>query len=503
MELDVNIRKTFCCGTPEEKKAVIPVDCSIILPDYFPDVMKILRYTAKTVKSPVFSEAGGETVSGNVNIEVNYVSEEGELCSCSQLQPFSHSFDCGGNVAAAEAEINVGEIGCRAVNKRRIDLHGSIEVILRTLCGEERNFVSSASGAGAVCKGESSDSVLMVGEFYKNFTLEEKGELGYGKPPFGKVLRCSAFGEVSECHVIQDKIVTKGEIRVNLLWQPEPEGESEESGPCFSTFTFPVSRMVDADGILLTDICDARYEADFPEISPSEDGQNVNVKVKVGIFARVYRKDRTEYVTDMFSTDYEAKIEKGKFSVINEAIPVSLTETVFEKFDLPEAAETVTDLWTEVSSPKVTAEGKIAFDAKLCMFAKDAEENPLYFEKTVEKEISCPAEGKNVIFHDVSAGVKSEEFSAGRDRKAEISASVLIDGTVYTAMSTEAVTACSVSTEKKIEHDGAAIVLCYAEKGEPIWDIAKKYRAPLEEIMAENGISGEVLEEKTMLVIPR
>lgn len=503
MELDLEFRKAFCCGASDEKKAVLPVDCSIILPDYFPDVMKILRYTAKTVKSPVFSEGGTETVSGNVNIEVNYVSEEGELCSCSQLQPFSHSFDCGGNVAAAEADIRVGEIGCRAVNKRRIDLHGSIEIVLRTLCGEEKSFVSSAEGAGAVCKSENSENVMMVGEFYKNFTLEEKGELGYGKPPFGRVLRCSAFAEVTECHVIQDKIVTKGEVRVNLLWQPEYDSGSEEAGPCFSAFTFPVSRMVDAEGILLTDTCDARYDADFAEISPDEDGQNVNIRLKIGIFARAYRKNPVEYITDMFSTDYETKCEKGKLSVMDSAVPVSMTENLYEKFELPEAAESVTDMWTEVSSPRVTPEGKIAFDAKLCMFAKDAEENPLYFEKTVERELSSPAQGKQIAFHNLCAGIRNEEFSTGRGREAEVSASVLIDGTVYTSMSTEAITACSVSTDKKLEHDPAAIVLCYAEKGEPLWDIAKRYRATMEDIMAENGISGEVLSEKTMLVIPR
>ncbi|MBQ7875641.1 MAG: DUF3794 domain-containing protein [Oscillospiraceae bacterium] len=503
MELDLEFRKVFCCGASDEKKAVLPVDCSIILPDYFPDVMKILRYTAKTVKSPVFSEGGAETVSGNVNIEVNYVSEEGELCSCSQLQPFSHSFDCGGNVSAAEADIRIGEIGCRAVNKRRIDLHGSIEILLRTLCGEEKNFVSSASGAGAVCKSENSENIMMVGEFYKNFTIEEKGELGYGKPPFGKVLRCSAFAEVTECHVIQDKIVTKGEVRVSLLWQPEYDSESEEKGPCFSTFTFPVSRMVDANGILLTDTCDARYEADFPEISPAEDGQNVGIKLKVGIFARAYRKNSVEYLTDMFSTDYESKCERGRLSVMDSAMPISMTENIYEKFELPESAETVTDMWTEVSSPRVTAEGKIAFDAKLCMFAKDADENPLYFEKTVERELSSPAQGRPIAFHNVCAGVRSEEFSSGRGREAEISASVLIDGTVYTAMSTDAITACSVSTDKKLEHDSAAIVLCYAEKGEPIWDIAKKYRATVEDIMIENGISADILQEKAMLVIPR
>ncbi|MBR5872592.1 MAG: DUF3794 domain-containing protein, partial [Oscillospiraceae bacterium] len=429
MELDTSLRKVFCCGVSEEKKAVVPVDCSIVLPDYFPDVMKILRYTAKTVKSPVFSEGGAEVVSGSVNIEVNYVSEEGELCSCSQLQPFSHSFEIGKNVSAAEAEISVGEMGCRAVNKRRIDLHGSIEILLRVLCGEEKNVLSSVSGAGAVFKKEETETVLMVGEFFKNFTVDEKGELGYGKPPFGRVIRSSAMGEVTECHVIQDKIVTKGEIRVNVLWSAEANPENGESGIFLSSFSFPVSRMVDAEGILLTDICDARYEAEFPEIIPSEDGSCIGIKVKVGIFARVYRKEKTEFISDMFSTEFETKPEKTKLLVINEALPISVSEQIFEKFDLPEGIEDVTDIWVETKNPKVSGEGKIELCSKLCMFAKDGEGAPLYFEKEIEKEIKSPAEGKNIVFHNLFSGIRSEDFSFGRDGKAEISAAVIIDGT--------------------------------------------------------------------------
>ena len=503
MELDLNFRKVFCCGIPEEKKAVIPVDCSIILPDYFPDVMKILRYTAKTVKSPVFHESGGETVSGNVNIEVSYVSEEGELCSCSQLQPFSHVFECKENVAAAEAEVKVGEIGCRAVNKRRIDLHGSIEIVLKVLCGEEKSFVSSAEGSGAVCKTKTAETVKFVGEFYKSFTAEEKGELGYGKPPFGRIIRSSAFAEVSECHVIQDKIVTKGEVKVNLLWVPEETDENGEKGPFLSVFTYPVSRMVDAEGIMLTDICDARYEADFPEISSCEDGQNVIVKVRVGIFARVYRKEHENFVSDMFSSDYETKIEKEKFSVITEAIPVSKTENINEKIELPETAKNITDIWFEPEDPTVKPDGKIVFGAKICMFAKDEDGNPVYFERTSEKEIRSAIEGKNVAFHNVSVGIRNEEFSVGNDGKTEISATVLIDGTAYSAMSTEAISACSVNTEKKIEQSGAAMILCFAEKGEEIWDIAKRYHVSAGKIMEENDISDEILSEKRMIVITK
>ena len=502
MEFDLDYNKIFCCGNPEDKKAVVPVDCSIILPDYFPDVMKILRYTAKTVKSPVISEAGGETVSGSVSIEVSYVSEEGELCSCSQLQPFSHVFEKTANIAAAEADVTIGEIGCKAVNKRRIDLHGSIDIVLRTVCGEEKSFVSSAKGAETVCNNKDIETISFIGEFYKGFTVEEKDELGYGKPPFGKILRSYAFAHVSECHVIQDKVVTKGEVKVTAVWVPE-ENENGEKGPFVSVFTYPVSRMVDANGILQSDICDARYEAEFPEISPCDDGQNINIKIKIGIFARVYRKSQINYIEDMFSTKYEMKTEKAKLFAVTEAVPLFIEEPGFEKFDLPESAETVTDLWLEAGCPKIDSEGKIRLPAKLCMFAKDEDENPVYFEKNIEKEFLSKTSTENIVFYNICSGVKNEEFSISGEGKAEISATLLLDGTIYKVSDREAVAACSVDLEKKIEHGSLALTFCYAEKGEKIWDIAKKYSVSLEQLMKENELSEDVLFEKTMLTITR
>ncbi len=501
MEIDVNTKKIFCSNGFEEKKATLPVECSIILPDYFPDVMKILRYTAKTVKSPIVSDAAGETVSGNVSVEVSYVSEEGELCSCSRLQPFSHTFDCG-NIAAAEAEITVGEMGCRAVNKRRIDLSGSIEAVLRTLSGEELPFVSEISGGDCVCKKESSETVIPVGEFCKSFTVEEKGELGYGKEPFGKVLRASAFGEITECHVIQDKIVTKGEAKITLLWESEPD-QNGEASTYKSNFSFPISRMLEAEGILLTDICDARYEAQIPEVTPTDGGQNVSIKLKIEIFARVYRKVNCEYITDMFSTSCESKSETAKLSIINEAVPVSFTENILEKIDLPESAETVTDIWPELGTPYIKDGTKLGFSVKLCMFAKDESENPLYFEKTYEREVNLSVKPSPIAFWNIALGVKNEDFSFEHGKSAEFTCDVLIDGTVYTGLSTEALTSCNLSTDKKFDRDSAAIILYYAEKDENLWDIAKHYRAKIEDIKSENSLLDDILPKKTMLVIPK
>ena len=43
----------------------------------------------------------------------------------------------------------------------------------------------------------------------------------------------------------------------------------------------------------------------------------------------------------------------------------------------------------------------------------------------------------------------------------------------------------------------------YAEKGENIWDIAKRYGTGCTKIAEENELSGETLAERMMLIIPK
>ena len=503
MELDITKCSVVCCGTPEEKKAVLPVECSMILPDYYPDVMKILRYSARALPAPVLSDESGETVSGNVSIEVNYVSEEGEFCFCGQIQPFSHTFVGEGGVAAAEAEAVTGEVSCRAVNKRRIDVHTSLELTLRTVTAQPRDFISMAEGAGAVCKSCSENVTVIAGEDDKSFTLEEEQETGYGKPPIGRIIRSSASAKAEECHVIQDKVAVKGSVKVKMLWTPEREDLSAPEEYLTSCFDFPVSRIIDAPGISGDDTCDVRLCADFPEITPNEDGSTVKIKVRVGAFARVYRQSAAQLVTDMFSEKYESNAESAPAEVISGTFPAEFSENIRERIEFTDSGTEIIDCWTEtLPGPRLDSEGKICFGVKICVFAKNAEGGISYYEKAVEREAPSPAGKCRKAFYNLSASVISEDYTNGHGGT-EISAEIFIEGTVYVISEVNALVSFDAFEDRPRRKDPAAVILYYAEKGENIWDIAKRYGTGCTKIAEENELSGETLAERMMLIIPK
>lgn len=501
MEFETTESKVLCCRAAETKTAILPVEVSIILPDYYPDVMKILRYTAKANTFPVSSEESGETVSGNVQIEVNYLSEEGELNFCHQIQPYQHTFSKEGTVIAAEATAAVAEVSCRAVSKRRIDIHGVLNLELRTLAAEEKSFLSAVEGNGFVSRGDTADYTVINGEYYKAITFEDDGELGYGKPEIGKIIRSSMAASVSECHVIQDKIVTKGEVTVKILWTPEQENET---GTLYtSDFHFPLSRILDAEGTDPKDICDAFYLVDFPELTPSETGTSVHVKGKIGIFARVYRKNEVRYLTDGFSADYDSRVENGDFSVIGIPIPIEMRENIYEQVETANGEEVV-DFWLETGKmPFLNEENKVEMVLKFCLFVKNEDGEYSYREKELEKVFVVSGLEREAMFYNLSMTVLSEDFRSTRGGNTELSTEILVDGTIYSSDSFQAVTACSVNEERPVPKNSSGLLLYYAEKGEDLWEIAKNHRTSFERILSENGLSDTVLSERKMLVIPR
>ncbi len=501
MEFNTTESKIFCCKASDAKTAILPVESSIILPDYYPDVMKILRYKANVVSLPTASEEGGETVSGNIRIEVHYLSEEGNLCYCSQLQPYRHTFSVEGQIMASESDAAVSEVSCRAVSKRRIDVRGVLNLELKTLSAEEKTFLTAVEGNGFVSKEENVGYTLVCGEYYKTFTMEEDGEAGYGKPAFGKILRTEAHAELSECHVIQDKIVTKGEVLVRALWSAETE--EEDRTLYTSDFHFPISRMLEAEGVGTGDICDAKFVTDFPEIEPSADGSTLKIKVKIGIFARVYRKNDLNYLTDAFSTDYESQAECGEFSVTSGAVPVEMRESIYEQLENTDGEEVI-DFWMETDKkPNIDQEKKICYIIKLCLFVKNEEGEISYREKVMDRTLDFPATDSEIGFYNLSTIVLSEEFRQTKGGNTELSAEILVDGTVYTKNNFHALQSCCADMDKQRERSSASLIFYYAEEGENVWDIAKMHQTSYEHILEENDLASDILSEPKMLAIPK
>lgn len=56
--------------------------------------------------------------------------------------------------------------------------------------------------------------------------------------------------------------------------------------------------------------------------------------------------------------------------------------------------------------------------------------------------------------------------------------------------------------ERKSGKIKGAMTIYYADAGENIWSIAKRYNTSLSAVMEENGLEEEILPEKQIVLIP-
>ena len=204
----------------------------------------------------------------------------------------------------------------------------------------------------------------------------------------------------------------------------------------------------------------------------------------------------------MFCEKYESDADCAAAEIIGGAFPVEFSDGLRERIDLPEGGEII-DCWTEpVPIPKLSAEGKICFGAKICVFVKNADGDIAYYEKSVEREAAPPAADCGGAFYNLTAETVSEDYTSGRGY-AEISAEIFIEGTIYVIKGINAVDSFEAFEDKPRKKDPAAVILYYAEPGEQLWDIAKRYGVDCAKIAAENELATETLAERTMLVIPK
>ena len=141
----------------------------------------------------------------------------------------------------------------------------------------------------------------------------------------------------------------------------------------------------------------------------------------------------------------------------------------------------------------------------------DRSEYPLIALSDIET--SGEGMGSNRITYTipVSCGVMCDEITISDRVKTfrglilveEFRLQVAMDGFIYGNMKRNAVIEIAPQQDKpKKREDEASLTIYYADAGEDVWDIAKKYNTSPEKIAEENGMDDSEIGSRMMLLIP-
>ncbi len=511
--MEYQLKKELCptCEAVFEGTSEQPVDLDISLPDYCPDIERLLKCRiCPTVSGKTISGDRLE-VEGTALITLYYLdSKKKAVRYCEHNSPFSCSFKLRPELAdpVAVVKLRTDYLNCRAVGPRRVDIHGAFTVCAVVYARTEQEFCSGIEGSDIQQKTHSEGYSRLCGTGQQIFSITETLDIGQGKGSPEGILRSGLTVRAESCKALTDKLMVNGEAVLHLLYVTDVETGAADT----MTFHIPFTQVLDVQGVTSETVNELRLDVmNFDASLKSEYDENSTlVTLDARICATVIATEPSEMVVvdDAYSTDYELELTSKPCS-FTELLSLSENSLVLkEEAALGENGITqMMDVWCEsVSSvasyenDALTIRGKV-----LCaMLALDSEGTPFYAERALEFSYSPEI---SVHGGTVNARVQvtplSVSFRITGDNTIELKAELRCAAAVFSTRSCKAVTAAQTSEERRRQKDSAAaLTIYYADEGENLWGIARQYCTSVEALRLENELTEDVFTGRTMLLIP-
>ena len=473
------------CKTPEtifEGAKEMPVDLDLSLPDYCPDIEKILKcrispgITSRNISGDMLE------VEGNVLISLYYLdSKKQAVRLCEHSSPFSGSFALkpGSDDAVAMLRLKTEYLNCRAVSPRRVDIHGAFSILANVQAAADQEYYSSIQGDDIQQRKTVQTVSRLCATGQQQFSITEVLDIGQGKGFPESILRSELSVSCDSVKALTDKLMISGEAVLRILYVTDIESGSQD----VMTFNIPFSQVLDAKGITDTTTNDVTIEVmNYDTALKSEYDENstlVTLDARICATVMAVEDGETEIVDDAYSTMYESELITKQCRITR--LPVMTEKDISVKSDVTTGENGIT---------RITA-----LDSDGVPFYV---ERPLDFTVTPEfaGEVQSPSGRVDVRPMGIS-------FRITGDNSVEIKLDMKLTGSITEQNTMRGIVSVHSNDDRcRMKDKAAALTLYFAEKGESLWDIACAYCTSVEAIKLENEMTEDLITADGMILIP-
>lgn len=502
MAMEYNLSSTAKIKKIYEGSCEQSVDCEINLPDYCADILRILRCTV--TPCVVSSKISGDRAcaDGNALMRIVYCDEDGNICSVEQSIPFSKYVETGSdNDGALFVTAKAEYVNCRAVSRRKAEIHGTMRFIFKVLKVVSSDFVDSVETIGVQTKGGTVEYCSVTACECKQFPVNETAELPADYFPAHRIINTNAVPILNEAKIIKGKLLLKGEITANIIYCCD-----KNAGECVRfDYTVPINQVVDAAGVTDDGFADVRMKISSCDISAREDseGEPRLFDINLVVFAEIkaYEKKQSSFISDAYSTDGELKAAYEEVNFMKHVSSINDTFTCTDSFDFSAvSAQKICAVW--LGEPEIKnndfSEGLLKGKVPAYFILTDHENKPVFCEREFDFEYKIR---NGQLSGEPCIAVGGYTCSAVTDGKTELKTEFIISADTFLPQKERVMISADIDEESK---DGGryGVVIYFPDENEKLWDIARKYGTTEQAIIKENNITGESSSYVSPLVVP-
>ena len=499
-----------CINVCEAKfvgSAEYPIDCDITLPEYLPDIIRIIRCNATTgVQS--YSVTGDRlTAECNCRIVVLYVCEQNKIRCFEQNVHFAKQIEIPTGESAYSVNAKTEYINYRVSGQRRFEIHGAVSVSAVLKNKKSREFICDVTGGAITTKKEKKEVCDLVCATEKIFNVSETCEMSNVTEPIGAVVSVCGRPLIDELKVISDKIFLKGQlvVQTSFIGQEKQGVDTIES-------VININQIIEAEKVSEDYHIDADLKVSDIDVRPrfemAGDKNLLDVSACLAFSARAYECRTVCFVNDAYSTKYETETKKSTFTIpcLHEKIDdvylcrgtADLNTTGVTKVHSFMCGDCVYDF--AVLEDGVVIRGHINTE----IIYDDSNGEPAFAQRQIPFEYKRQSDAQNSILTcNPHCSVTASSFVLSDNNKLDLRIEIDIRGFVFKEDEKSPTIAIEIDENNVKKIRTAPLTVYFAEAGETLWAIAKKYNTTVDAIIRENHISDSALEKKCKLLIPK
>lgn len=505
------------CELYAKAESQMTLDDDYNLPDYRPDIVKVLREKGELHFDEGKAAAGAAWIKGHLVFRILYRSDQSDgKVSCLKGEiPFQEKLNMDGVSEYDTIQVSgeIEDLSARVIHSRKINIRAVI--LLRA--GEERETVKvvctgTMEEEGIEQKYKKHRALQLLCAMHDEYRQKNEFLLPQGKPNIREILWKSIELRNVDTWMERDGIRIKGEIEVSILYQEEGENSKLQ---WYETMT-PLDGTVECKAApgenVIFCVREQQVQKEL-EVKPDADGEErmLVTELTVGLSIRVWQEQEVELLEDLYApgkklTPVFENVRLERLLVKNDS-----TLRVMEQMKLAEDSEQILQICScegsvHIETTKMTEKGMFAegiLQVELLYITAD-DQMPVGSAKEIfpfEQTIEIPEMAENSQNElDCTLGKLSAVMTDQNhvEMKAEITLALLSFG------EEEVRTVAEVQEEQpdleELQKRPGLIGYIAKESGS-LWEIAKENHTTVRDIMEENGKTVDTVQRGERILI--
>ncbi len=489
----------------------IPCECSfdsvITLPDYCPEIKKILKTAVNINNVSTQNTADSISVRADVIVRIIYVGDNGEISAYEQLNSINKTVET--SVAPdcfIRTNISTEYINTRAVNQRKIEVRVMSTIKFKGVRKKDEKILTDVSGEGvqSICDEYNYSFVNGIAE--KTFSLTETVELEKDKPTIKAIINNFGYVSINDIKVINNKALLKGVCRVTIHYFSESSSIVE-----VSEHSLPVNQIIEADGIDEKSIINhsvniLSFEA-IPKLDASGELRLLELNLKLSGIITGYEQKILTLIKDCYSTTKSLNAASKKLEILEyvDSFDSSfLNKVVFESIGV--SVSSVLSVWCSDLKCSYSLSNNnclLSGTYNVTVIYLDSDKQIGIIQKTVDFEntFNITLNTERIVV-DGNVQLLGCSCSVTGESRLELKSEISVNCVVLSSRCVDYISEITLDENSEIKENTYPLILYCCNAGENVWEIAKRYNTTLEAIKYENDLTEDIIAESRILLIP-